>query len=136
MLPLLLMRLLIGAVILRPLFRQVGGFLIAARREMAAYSWVVDQEFFIKLGFSVSLGAALVGDDPVSRLVMVDSDGVLWLIAGGSRRELVSFCMQRHLRVYPSLGELALALVDGFCLGLDADISPLCGVLWTEPDEG
>ena len=70
------------------------------------------------------IGVALVGDDDAARLVSLDVDGVLWVLAWGSRRDLVKVSLSRGFRVYASLGQLVEALHRGLAVGLVLELLP------------
>lgn len=79
---------------------------------------------------SVLLGAALVGGELECELLMCDEFGRLWRVTGGTRRDLVRFCMARCLRVFSSLGSLVDSMQRGFVLGLLSTVAPGVAVLW------
>lgn len=64
------------------------------------------------------VGVAAVGSEERSRLVSFDSDGVIWVLAFGTRRELVSMSLARAWRFYPSTGKLVRAMRAGRCVGI------------------
>lgn len=68
-------------------------------------------------GIVAPIGAAIVGRS-TAELLAVDEDGQLWTLASGDRKELVRWCLQRAVRVYPSVGHLARELQAGRCIGL------------------
>jgi hypothetical protein len=61
-------------------------------------------------------------------LVVVDAYDVLWLVAEGPRCDLVRWCLDRALRVYPTLGLMADALRGGLCVGVLPELAGFVGV--------
>lgn len=60
-------------------------------------------------------GAALAVD--VFDVVVVDADGVMWSLTPDGVEHPGSFCVERHLQWWPSLGALVKAMSDGRCIG-------------------
>jgi len=85
---------------------------------------------------SMLLGAAAVGSPDVAELLMLDADGVLWLVSTGTRRQLVRWCLDSRVRYFPSVGYLVEALQADQVIGLVPSLAPFVAVLWTGPVEG
>lgn len=81
----------------------------------------------------VLLGAAIVDSPGGAELLMVDADGVLWLVATGTRRQMARWALDAGVRPFPSLAELVEALLDGVVLGLVPELARRVGVLWCGP---
>lgn len=64
------------------------------------------------------VGAAVMGPHDAARLVSVDTDGVLWVLAFGTRRQCFKWASSHHIVWWRSLGELVAALEDGRCVGI------------------
>ena len=90
--------------------------------------WPRDWE---RIPSGVRVGAALYGLTESSGLLMCDADGVLWLVARGTRAALVRWCLERGFYVYPSLDELSIALRKRRVVGLLVDSAPRLGVPWS-----
>lgn len=76
------------------------------------------------------LGAALHGPSEAAELLTVDEDGVLYVLASGTRRELVRFCLERAIQVEPSLGALSRSLHRGLACGLLSRDARHLGLPW------
>lgn len=63
------------------------------------------------------IGAAIVGRH-APELLAIDEDAGLWTLAAGDRKDLVRWCLQRGVRVYPTLAHLVHDLNRGLCTGL------------------
>lgn len=66
----------------------------------------------------IPVGVAIVGPQDEARLVSVDWAGQLWVLAVGSRVELVKVALARFFRVYASLAKLCDALLVGLAVGI------------------
>lgn len=95
---------------------------------MVARSWARDPVAFARLASEVPLGAVLFGGVQAAEVVMLDADGVLWLLADGPRRDLVPWCLRQGIYVYPSVRALNEGLRTGLCVGLCGQVATLVGV--------
>lgn len=66
----------------------------------------------------VPVGVAAVGSTDEARLVSFDTDGVIWVLAFGTRRELASIALARAWLFHSRTGHLVRAMRAGRCVGI------------------